>query len=170
MKTLNMLLMLSLSAPLFANNITPPEKLAENASTQDFPGINQTFNSTITTANNTPLIADATANTNPESKAEEPEMLPPLTVEGETWVFEESAYESFEGYIPKHSSTATKTDTPIIETPQSISVVSRRDMDIRDVRDVGEAVAYTAGASWLGLSMVTKPYSAAILYQHTRVW
>ena len=74
-------------------------------------------------------------------------MLPPLTVEGETWVFEESAYESFEGYIPKHSSTATKTDTPIIETPQSISVVSRRDMDIRNVRDVGEAVAYTAGAS-----------------------
>ena len=74
-------------------------------------------------------------------------MLPPLTVEGETWVFEESAYESFEGYIPKHSSTATKTDTPIIETPQSISVVSRKDMDIRDVRDVGEAVAYTSGAS-----------------------
>ncbi len=74
-------------------------------------------------------------------------MLPPLTVEGETWVFEESAYESFEGYIPKHSSTATKTDTPIIETPQSISVVSRRDMDIRNVRDVGEAVAYTSGAS-----------------------
>ena len=80
-----------------------------------------------------------------ENEEEEPEMLPPLTVEGETWVFEESAYESFEGYIPKHSSTATKTDTPIIETPQSISVVSRRDMDIRNVRDVGEAVAYTAG-------------------------
>ena len=74
-------------------------------------------------------------------------MLPPLTVEGETWVFEESAYESFEGYIPKHSSTATKTDTPIIETPQSISVVSRRDMDIRDVRGVGEAVAYTSGVT-----------------------
>ena len=74
-------------------------------------------------------------------------MLPPLTVEGETWVFEESAYESFEGYIPKHSSTATKTDTPIIETPQSISVVSRRDMDIRNVRGVGEAVAYTSGVT-----------------------
>ena len=52
MKTLsNMLLMLTLSAPLFANNITPPpppEKLAENTSTQDFPGIGQTFNSTVT--------------------------------------------------------------------------------------------------------------------------
>ena len=83
----------------------------------------------------------------PDIAEEEPIAMPPLTVEGETWVFEESAYESFEGYIPKHSSTATKTDTPIIETPQSISVVSRRDMDIRDVRDVGEAVAYTAGAS-----------------------
>ena len=83
----------------------------------------------------------------PDAAEEEPIAMPPLTVEGETWVFEESAYESFEGYIPKHSSTATKTDTPIIETPQSISVVSRRDMDIRNVRDVGEAVAYTAGVT-----------------------
>ena len=90
MKTLsNMLLMLTLSAPLFANNITPPppppppEKLAENSSTQDFPGIDQTFNSTVTHSNTTLLIADATANTTPEPKAEEPEMLPPLTIEGE---------------------------------------------------------------------------------------
>ena len=69
MKTLsNMLLMLTLSAPLFANNITPPpppppEKLAKNSSTQDFPAINQTFNSTVTTANTTPLIAATDANT-----------------------------------------------------------------------------------------------------------
>ena len=83
----------------------------------------------------------------PDAAEEEPIAMPPLTVEGEAWVFEESAYESFEGYIPKHSSTATKTDTPIIETPQSISVVSRRDMDIRDVGDVSEAVAYTSGVS-----------------------
>ena len=89
-------------------------------------------------------------------------MLPPLTVEGETWVFEESAYESFEGYIPKHSSTATKTDTPIIETPQSISVVSRRDMDIRDVRGVGEAVAYTSGVM-AGSVGDNQPYSGVIM-------
>ena len=90
MKTLsNMLLMLSLSAPLFANNITPPpppppppEKLAENTSTQDFPGISQTFNSTVTNPNNTPLIAaEAANNSTPQSK-EEPEMLSPLTVQG----------------------------------------------------------------------------------------
>ena len=61
----------------------PPGKLAKNTSTQDFPGIDQTFNSTVTNPNNTPLIADAPANTTPESKAEKPEMLPPLTVEGE---------------------------------------------------------------------------------------
>ena len=87
MKTLaNILLMLSISAPLFANNITPPpppppppEKLAENTSTQGFPAIDQTFNSTVTNPNNTPLIADATANTTPESKAE----IEEITVTGQ---------------------------------------------------------------------------------------
>ena len=58
MKTLsNILLMLSISAPLFADNITPPppppppEKLAENTSTQAFPVIDQTFNSAVTNSN-----------------------------------------------------------------------------------------------------------------------
>lgn len=91
-------------------------------------------------------VADADAITRELDKIEEaPEMLPPLGVEGEAPPMQESAYGPVEGYVAKRSATATKTDTPIIETPQSISVVSRKDMDIRNVRDVGDAVAYSSG-------------------------
>ena len=69
--------------------------------------------------------------------------LPQVNISGES--IQESAYGPVEGYVAKRSATATKTDTPIIETPQSISVVSRKDMDIRNVRDIGDAVAYSSG-------------------------
>jgi len=49
------------------------------------------------------------------------------------------------GYVGKRVTTATKTDTSVIETPQSISVVTREEMDARGARDVGEAASYTAG-------------------------
>jgi iron complex outermembrane recepter protein len=35
------------------------------------------------------------------------------------------------GYVANDSTTATKSDTPILETPQSISVVTRAEMDAR---------------------------------------
>lgn len=47
--------------------------------------------------------------------------------------------------VAGRSSTGTKSDTPIMEVPQSISVITREDMEARNVRDVGEAVSYTAG-------------------------
>ncbi len=130
MKTLsNMLFMLTLSAPLFANNITPPppppEKLAKNTSTQDFPGIAQTFNSAVINPNNTPLIADATANTTPESKAEKPEMLPPLTVEGEAqsaqpWL----AGGVEEAYRVEDANVGVLGNKILKDTPYSIEVYS----------------------------------------------
>jgi len=40
---------------------------------------------------------------------------------------------------------ATKTDTPLIETPQSVSVVTREEMDARGVENLNEAVRYNAG-------------------------
>ena len=69
--------------------------------------------------------------------------LPQVNISGES--IQESAYGPVEGYVAKRSATATKTDTPIIETPQSISVTSREDMDIRNVRDTSDAVAYSSG-------------------------
>lgn len=49
------------------------------------------------------------------------------------------------GYIATHSSTATKTDTPLIETTQSISVITRDRMTVQGVQTVGDSLAYTAG-------------------------
>ncbi|WP_043879769.1 TonB-dependent siderophore receptor [Azorhizobium caulinodans] len=43
------------------------------------------------------------------------------------------------------TSAGTKTDTPLIDIPQSISVVTRAEMDQRGVQDFNSAVAYTPG-------------------------
>ncbi|MBQ2648350.1 TonB-dependent receptor [Achromobacter xylosoxidans] len=40
---------------------------------------------------------------------------------------------------------STKTDTPLREVPQSVSVIERREMDLRGVRNLNEAARYTAG-------------------------
>jgi len=43
------------------------------------------------------------------------------------------------------ASSSTKTDTPLIESPQSISVITREEMDIRAVHTVADALSYSAG-------------------------
>jgi iron complex outermembrane receptor protein len=51
------------------------------------------------------------------------------------------------GYVARVSPTATKTNTPLIETPQSVSVVTREQLNDRNVQSLNEAVAYTPGVS-----------------------
>lgn len=43
------------------------------------------------------------------------------------------------------ASASTKTDTPLIENPQTITVVNRAEMDIRAVDSVSDALSYVAG-------------------------
>lgn len=75
----------------------------------------------------------------------EPEVLSEVTVTAVEK--QESAWGSVKGRVAKRSATGTKTDTPIVETPQSISVVTRDEMDERNVRDIADAVAYTSGVT-----------------------
>ncbi len=49
------------------------------------------------------------------------------------------------GYVSLDATTATKTDTPLIETPQSISVITRERLAIQDVSTLSEALRYTPG-------------------------
>ena len=143
MKTLsNMLLMLAFSAPLFANNITPPpppppppEKLAENASTQDFPAIDQTFNSTVTNPNNIPLIADATANTNPKSKAEIEEIT--VTGQAETYAG---------GQVTRSGRFGLLGNRDIFDTSFSISSYTAELIENQQARTVGDVVRNDASA------------------------
>jgi iron complex outermembrane receptor protein len=51
------------------------------------------------------------------------------------------------GYVAKRSAIGTKTDTPLSETAQSISVVTREQLDTRAVQNLDEAVAYTPGVT-----------------------
>lgn len=59
----------------------------------------------------------------------------------------ETATGPVEGYVAKRSATATKTDTPILETPQSISVVPRDQITFQQTQTVSETLRYTAGVN-----------------------
>lgn len=59
----------------------------------------------------------------------------------------ESAWGPAPGWVASRSATGTKTDTSILENPQSVSVVTRKEMDARNVQTVTEAVQYTPGVS-----------------------
>ncbi|AIR02823.1 ferrichrome ABC transporter [Pluralibacter gergoviae] len=58
---------------------------------------------------------------------------------------QESAWGPAPTIAAKRTATATKTDTPIEKTPQSISVVTRQEMDMRQPETVKEALSYTPG-------------------------
>ncbi|XAH25533.1 TonB-dependent siderophore receptor [Xylophilus sp. GW821-FHT01B05] len=57
----------------------------------------------------------------------------------------ETPWGTLHGYIAKRGATATKTDTPLIETPQSISVITRDQMDAQGIQTVEQSLRYTAG-------------------------
>lgn len=50
-----------------------------------------------------------------------------------------------QGYVATRSATGTKTDTPLIQTPQSISVVTRDQVEAQGAQSVVQALRYTSG-------------------------
>lgn len=52
-----------------------------------------------------------------------------------------------EGYVAKDSASATKTATPVAETPQSISVITRASMTDRAVQSVADSLVYSANVN-----------------------
>lgn len=69
--------------------------------------------------------------------------MPPVQVIAQP----ENATGPVPGYVAHRSATATKTDTPLILTPQSISVVTRDQIDDQGARNLGEALRYTSGVA-----------------------
>ncbi|MCX4137950.1 TonB-dependent siderophore receptor [Paraburkholderia sp. SEWSISQ10-3 4] len=89
-------------------------------------------------------------------KTAEVSSLPTVKVTGNR---DNSRVGSADGYVPITAATATKTDTPLIETPQSVSVVTSDQMTAQGAQTVAEALRYTAsvlpeirGASAAGAS------------------
>lgn len=48
-------------------------------------------------------------------------------------------------YVPEANITANKTNIPLIETPQSVTVITRDQIDLLGVTDLQQATRYTAG-------------------------
>lgn len=57
----------------------------------------------------------------------------------------ESADGPAKGFVAKRSATGTKTDTPLLETPQSITVVTREQVEAQAADSLDQAFAYSAG-------------------------
>ena len=78
--------------------------------------------------------------------ADEPLQLDPITVEGKA----ESAYGPVEGYKASRSATATKTDTPIIDVPQSIQVVPREVIEDQKATSLADVAKNVSGVQASG--------------------
>ncbi|UVE18181.1 TonB-dependent siderophore receptor [Pseudomonas sp. LS44] len=57
----------------------------------------------------------------------------------------EAAWGPVEGYVAKRTAAGTKTDTPLIEVPRSVSVITREQLDDRQTLNLNDALRYTAG-------------------------
>lgn len=72
------------------------------------------------------------------------ETLPEVIVRGTR---QENAVGPVKGYVAKRSATATKTDTPLIETPQAITVVTSDAFEEQGALTAADTVRYTAGVN-----------------------
>lgn len=57
----------------------------------------------------------------------------------------ESAYGPVDGYVATRSATGTKTDTPILEIPQTINVITADQVATQGARNLTQALRYTPG-------------------------
>ena len=74
--------------------------------------------------------------------AEATQSLPAVTVTSDS---QETASGPVRGFVARRGATATKTDTPLIETPQAISVITRDQMEAQGALTVRDTIGYTAG-------------------------
>lgn len=72
-------------------------------------------------------------------------VLEPIVVQGQGG---DSATGPVDGYVAKKTGTGSKTDTPVKDIPQSVSVVGRQEMDDRGaVTKIDEVLRYTPGVN-----------------------
>ncbi|WP_312929594.1 TonB-dependent siderophore receptor [Stutzerimonas nitrititolerans] len=82
--------------------------------------------------------------------------LKPMVVEGFALG---NALGEMEGYNATHSSVATKTSMPLVETSQTVSVVTRQQIEDQGSRSIAQAVRYTPG-------LMSSPYGATTRYDY----
>lgn len=79
----------------------------------------------------------------PAGSANQATVLPGIEVTGDRP--QDNALASVSGFVAGRTATATKTNTSLVEIPQSLTIVTRDEMDKRGVQRLTEAVSYVAG-------------------------
>lgn len=69
--------------------------------------------------------------------------LPVTSIVGQAY----SSVSPNDGYVAKRASAGTKTDTPLVETPYSVSVVTREQIEAQQPKTIGQALRYTPGVN-----------------------
>ncbi|WP_426134162.1 TonB-dependent siderophore receptor [Pseudomonas sp. PWP3-1b2] len=64
----------------------------------------------------------------------------------------ESAYGPVDGLVASRSGTGTKTDTPILEIPQTVNVVTAKQIETQGARNLTQALRYTPGLNTGGFT------------------
>lgn len=85
--------------------------------------------------------------------------LAPIVISGAK---DEDPTAPVKGFVARTSATATKTGTPLLETQQSISVVTADQLESQDVETVGQALDYVPG-------VVGEPYGADPRFDSPRI-
>ncbi len=81
------------------------------------------------------------AHAQPADSAEPATILPAVQVTGTG----ETATSPVEGYVATRSATGTKTDTPLSETPQAITVIPREQIVDQGAQNIQDTMNYAAG-------------------------
>ncbi|MQB40518.1 TonB-dependent siderophore receptor [Rhizobium sp. ICMP 5592] len=79
---------------------------------------------------------------------ESPTVLQPLVIQGGEKDSEKNGTAPVKGYVATKTTAGSKSDTPITEVPQSVSVIGRQEMQDRGITNkVDEALRYTPGVT-----------------------
>ena len=65
-------------------------------------------------------------------------------------------------FVAGRTTTASKTDTPILDDPTSVSVITQKEMETRNVQDISQAVGYTSGVT-------VSEYGSDNRYEYVRI-
>ncbi|WP_085619438.1 TonB-dependent siderophore receptor [Thalassospira alkalitolerans] len=97
-----------------------------------------------------------------EGAATDGDVLDPIRVESNV----EQSYgplgPTTDSFVASRSRTASKTDTSILDDSAAVSVVTQKEMETRNVQDVQQAVAYTAGVQ-------AGEYGSDVRYDYVRL-
>lgn len=89
------------------------------------------------------LVAPSAETTGAVTPTEGTTVLAPIDVQGRI----DNAWGPVKGYVATRSASGSKTDTPIVETPQSVSVVTSDQIANQKAVSVADALSYTPGIS-----------------------